>query len=132
MSHVLERLTELGISLHLNGDRITARPKQAVTGEVADIIRRHKRELVSELSPKPGDDYTLADLAEMDRLIRQLAMLEGWDSSELDARLSERRRMAPANVVEALQALRAAARAALAPWPERPAERATIALCRLT
>jgi hypothetical protein len=76
-------------------------------------------------------DYSTSDLAEMDRLIRELAQLEGWENDELEQMLDERRRMAPCNVRKALAALRIATREALAPWPDRPANRARITLCEL-
>ena len=80
---------------------------------------------------RQAEPFTAADLAEMDRLLTDLARLEFWEPGELEARLSERRRMAPVNVQNALRALRVATAAALAGWPEPPAERAQIVLCRL-
>jgi hypothetical protein len=44
---VLERLTDLGVQLRLNGDRLTAYPKEAVTEEAADLIRSYKADLVA-------------------------------------------------------------------------------------
>lgn len=79
-------------------------------------------------APKAGD-YTLADLQELDRLIRELGGLEGRTDAEIDAMLSERRRMAPTSVPGALEAISAAHRAALAPWPEPPAKRSKVVLC---
>jgi hypothetical protein len=78
-----------------------------------------------------SNDYTDRDLAEMDRLIRELAQLEGWENDELEQMLDERRRMAPCNVRKALAALRIATREALAPWPNRPAKRARVTLCEM-
>ena len=79
----------------------------------------------------PEADYTGADLARMDDLLRQLAELEGWPAELLTARLDERRRMAPVNVLPTLKELQAAVTAALAVWPEQPAKTASITLCRL-
>ena len=76
--------------------------------------------------------YTAADLVEMDRLIRQLAELEGWSEEELAAKLDELGRMAPINVPDALKRHQAANAAALAPWPNPPKERAVVRLCLLT
>jgi hypothetical protein len=77
-------------------------------------------------------DYELADLKEMDRLLKELADLEGWTDAELADLLDERRRMAPANVRSMLEAVRKAHAMALAPWPEPPKERSNIVLCPLT
>jgi hypothetical protein len=77
-------------------------------------------------------DYTVVELQEMDRLLRQLAELEGWSAAQLEMMLDERRRMAPVNVRKALAALRLAHGEAMAPWPEPPARRARITLCELT
>jgi hypothetical protein len=77
-------------------------------------------------------DYELSDLQEMDRLLRELADLEGWTVEELADLLDERRRMAPANVRSMLEAVRTAHALALAPWPEAPKERSDIVLCPLT
>lgn len=77
-------------------------------------------------------DYELADLKEMDRLLKELADLEGWTDAELADLLDERRRMAPANVRSMLEAVRKAHAMALAPWPDSPKERSSIVLCPLT
>ena len=79
-----------------------------------------------------GHGYTQADLTEMDRLLRQLAELEGWTPEELADMLDQRRRMAPVNVPKALKQLGEANAAALAPWPNPPKERAKVVLCVIT
>lgn len=76
--------------------------------------------------------YTLADLKEMDRLLRELAKLEGWNDDELADLIDQLGRMAPANVPAALAAIRKAHADSLAPWPTPPAKRSKIVLCRLT
>jgi hypothetical protein len=124
---VLERIRQAGVSLRAEGDKIIASPKGAVTEELRALMRAHKAELLQEF----WQEYTDADLAEIDRLIVELCHLEGRSVEELDALLDERRRMAPVNVKKALAALRIATREALAPWPERPAKRAQITLCEL-
>lgn len=75
-----------------------------------------------------GSDYTSADLQEIDRLLAQLAEMEGWTEGELAEALDCRRRMAPARVLEVLGQLRKWAAAALAPWPDNPPERPKIVL----
>lgn len=83
-------------------------------------------------APATSEDYTRADLTELDRLLLEMAEIEGWTPAELGDLQDERRRMAPCNVRKALAALRIARDGALAPWPEKPAKRAQITLCELT
>jgi hypothetical protein len=83
---------------------------------------------ISRSDDPNGLGYTLADLKEMDKLLRELAQLEGWTLAELEEMLDRRRRMAPARVPQALKDLRAGSKAALAPWPEKPARRAVVVL----
>lgn len=78
---------------------------------------------------RAGDDPSQRELAELTKLIRELASLEGWTEQELAARLWERAHMAPANVRRALAALRIARDAALACWPTPPTNRAQFTLC---
>ena len=108
-------------------------PKQRTLATLATLATQPNSESkeAERIEARPAEPYAAADLAEMDRLLGELAALEDWREGELEARLDERRRMAPVNVQNALQALRAAAAAALAGWPEPPLERAQIALCRL-
>lgn len=80
------------------------------------------------ISRSQAKDYTPADLVEMDRLLRELAQLEGWSPALLDEALACRQRMAPARVLEVLAQLRKWTAAALAPWPESPPERPKIVL----
>ena len=75
------------------------------------------------------DDYTLADLDEMDRLLRELARMEGWSDEELTGKMDERQRMAPVNVIPVLNEIREAHKAALAIWPQK-AKRSDIRLCK--
>lgn len=75
--------------------------------------------------------YTVDDLKEMDRLLRELAKLEGWSDEELADLTDQLGRMAPANVPAALAAIRKAHADSLAPWPTPPAKRSKIVLCRL-
>ena len=82
-------------------------------------------------APVTQADYTLADLQEIDRLLRELAQMEGWSDAELADRLDQRQRMAPVNVLPVLQEIRAAHKVALAGWPEPPKERSNIRLCKL-
>ena len=87
------------------------------------------RAAAKSIEDGPEESYTLVDLEEMDRLLRELAELEGWTKVELADRLDQRRRMAPINVPTALRLLRAGARDALAVWPEKPAKRVPVVLC---
>ena len=135
---VLSTLRQHGLRLSADGANIRIEPKSAITPEFRGLILDHKPALLSILNgEEPANDappsltYTAADLAEMDALLLRLSELEGWEPGELEAKLGERRRMAPVNVQNALQALRVAAAAALAGWPEPPAVRAQIVLCRL-
>jgi hypothetical protein len=81
--------------------------------------------------PFPNDEYTPADLAEMDKLLRELAKLEGWSDHELADKLDQRRRMAPVNVLPVLEEIREAHKAALCVWPAKPAKHSDIRLCKL-
>lgn len=123
----LDRLHKAGIRIRVDGDQLIATPKASITAELREEMRSHKSELLTALSW----GYTPADLKEMDKLLRELAHMEGWSDQELDARLSERQRMAPVNVPKTLGALRLAVRAELAQWPEKPANRAVVVLCEL-
>jgi hypothetical protein len=76
-------------------------------------------------------DYTLADLKEMDNLIRQLAEIEHWTPEEKAEALDGRRRMAPARVPEVLRQLREWVKKGLAGWPAKPTNRSRIVFCRL-
>ena len=90
-------------------------------------------EISSDATADPhGCGYSQADLQEMDRLLRQLAELEGWTPAELQEMLDQRRRMAPARVSEALKQLQDANDAAIAPWPDAPRQRAKVFLCVIT
>lgn len=90
--------------------------KQALAGEnraTTELTKPTKPAFVSSVSARPpvfshkeGGDYTKADLAEMDRLLRELAKLESWPEGELADKLDQRRRMAPVNVIPALRWLR--------------------------
>ena len=72
--------------------------------------------------------YTLDELSEMDKLIREIAECEEWPQEALEAVLADRKRMAPVAVPDALQALRKAHREAVGRWPDTPAEKTTINL----
>jgi hypothetical protein len=109
----------------------TANPAKAAN-PVRNVERISNISNISKPSDPEGWDYELADLKEMDRLLCELAELEGWTDEELADLLNERRRMAPANVRSMLEAVRKAHAMALAPWPESPKERSSIVLCPLT
>ena len=47
---VLRRASELGVTLDVAGDRIQYRPKSSATPEFVEEMRRHKPELVAQLS----------------------------------------------------------------------------------
>jgi hypothetical protein len=131
---VLEHLSALGVRLRRDGDALIAEPRSALTDDARAMIRAHKAELLRALPGDGGDvdeDYTTADLAKMDDLLRQLAELEGWPAERLTACLDERRRMAPVNVMPTVRSLQAAVTAAMAVWPNKPAWQASIRLCHL-
>lgn len=143
---ILTKAKASGVSIRAEGGQIIAGPKRAVSDELRAEIKAHKADLIATLtSPRTqvaqvarpmgesqDEEYTLADLAEMDKLLRELAELEGWTKAELEEQIDESRRMAPANVQAALRAIRSAHRMALGGWPEKPAKRSRIILCRLT
>ena len=138
---IIQQATADGVRLAVTPTGTTkAIGDQASVNRWVPIIRENKPGIVAALqeaaneASKPdmaGAEYSLADLAEMDRLLAELSRLEDWHAAELEQKLTERRRMAPANVPGALCALRAARDAALTGWPENPRERAQINLCRL-
>jgi len=147
VDEVLSKLHVAGVQIRVEGGRIVAKPRAAISGEIEKLIRANRDALLTAISSGAvtpvtqvthsaacgGDDaYTLADLQEMDRLLRDLAQLEGWSNAELQDLLDQRQRMAPANVPAMLQTLRLARGAALAPWPDQPAKRSRIRLCFLT
>jgi hypothetical protein len=127
---VFDRLQQAGVSVRAEGDKIIAHPKGAVTDDLRSLMKAHKSGLLEAV--RDGTTYTTADLAEMDKLLREICELEGRSDDELDELLGQRSRMAPVNVLNALAALRIARERALAPWPERPTTRARITLCELT
>jgi len=110
---------------------IAAKSERAKAGFVS-FVSSTPAPFSPQRAEEPEQDYTAADLVEIDTLLRELAQLEGWTSTELEEQLDQRRRMAPARVAAVLGALRAARREALAPWPERPAKRSSVELCVLT
>ena len=126
-----------GVRLILtSAGKIKAAGNRTAVARWLPVIRENKPGIVAALQEAANDaqnnrNGTAGDLDEIDSLLRELSQLEGWTEAELSARLEERRRMAPVNVYGALQALRVARDAALAGWPEKPAERALIVLCRL-
>jgi hypothetical protein len=131
----LTALRGMGLTISAHGGELHVAPRAAITDEARRIIRAHKPEILAALiEPQPvdhGDDYTLADLAKLDDLLRQLAELEDWPLDELEKRLGERRRMAPVNVMPTLRALQDAVQRALAVWPERPTWKAEVRLLHM-
>ncbi len=112
----------------------SANPANSANPASAQQVGKPQISRVSSISSEPpakDEGYTLADLVEMDDLIRQLAEIEGWTSAELAEARDERRRMAPARVPEVLRQLRYWVKAGLAGWPDKPAKRAQIRLCQL-
>lgn len=84
---------------------------------------------ISNISDDGFREYTTADLAETDSLIREIAEREQWAPSELEDMLDQRRRMAPVNVYGALEALRAAGDGSAPRQNAKRAKRTRIALC---
>lgn len=115
------------------------RAKQTVEKKegVSPPTKPTKPHFVSSVSSHPAHlqekfaPYTLADLEEMDRLLKQLADMEGWSADELADKLDQRKRMAPVNVMPVLREIRAAHKAAMAVWPEKPKQRSNLRLCKL-
>ncbi len=122
---VLEKAKAAGVALTVEGGELYARPRSALTQELRAIIQSCKLELIEALYPL---GYTLDDLAEMDKLIREIAEAEDWPQEALEATLDERRRMRPVDVPDALQRLRKAQKWAVGRWPDTPAERTKIEL----
>ena len=100
-----DRLVGAGIRLSRKDDSLIASPRSAVTNEFRTLIRGHKAELLQIVD---GLDYSAADIAEVDRLLNELARLERWTPEELAAKQAERARMALAMVHSALTQLRTA------------------------
>lgn len=124
---ILTQLRAAGVTIRADEGRLLASPKEALKGPLLDLVRQNKTRLLAHLE----GDYTASDLAEIDRLIHQLAEIEGWSPADLEDALDQRRRMAPVRVLEALRELREAVKRSLDPWPEKPAKRSRIVLCRL-
>ena len=82
-------------------------------------------------SDTPFCDYTKEDLEDIDRLLSELAKMEAWSQDELADRLYQRERRAPVNVIPVLREIREAYKAALAVWPNQPAPRSNIRICKL-
>jgi hypothetical protein len=123
--------------------RDQARQAVGKKGAGTQLTKPTKPPFVSSVSsppatfpPKQGDPhgwgYTQDDLKKMDRLLRELAEIEGWTADELEEMLDKRRRMAPARVPEVLKELEVARDNQLAPWPKSPKKRAEIRLTTLT
>lgn len=127
---VLDRLREAGVSVRAEGDKIIAHPKGAVTDDLRALMRAHKAALLDAI--RDGTAYTTADLTEMDKLLKEICELEDRSDKELAELRDQRSRMAPANVLKALDALRIARDEAMKTWPDAPATRARIVLCDLT
>jgi hypothetical protein len=97
---------------------------------MADLMDLARAAAIS-LRPEDREEenYTLADLAEMDALLHKLAAIEGWTADELADKLDQRRRMAAVNVQPALHLLRAGAKAARDTKAEKPTKRVPVVLC---
>jgi hypothetical protein len=109
---VMDKFTDAGVHLDVDGDRLLAGPREALTDDLRQVLRENKEQILDVL--KNGPSYTLADIAEMDALLHKLAAIEGWSDTELADKLDQRRRMAPIKVPAALRLLRAGvAKAAL-------------------
>jgi hypothetical protein len=97
---------------------------------MADLMDLARAAARSNTPEEPEEEtYTLADLADMDRLLHEIARLEGWSAAELADRLDQRRRMASVNVLTALRLLRAGANGAGDTKPDKPTKRVPVALC---
>lgn len=123
---ILSQLQSAGIFLRADNGRLLASPKRLLTGPLLELVRTNKSALLDHL-----EDYTSADLEEMDRLISQLGQLEGWTEAELSEALDHRQRMAPCRVLLVLRQLREWVATRLARWPEQPEQRAPIKLFEL-
>ena len=142
-AEILTLAENAGVHLRVENGKIVAGPRAAVQPSLVELIRSHKDALIQVLtgpvtavtlvtrSQEEREDYTAADLAEIDKLLRELASLEAWTDVELAEKLSQRKRMAPVNVIPVLREIREIHKAALAVWPNQPAKRADIRLCKL-
>lgn len=144
---LLSKAKAAGVHLRVEAGKVIAGPKAALTEELLEAIRANKPALIDLLGsavPPVTDvtqaignegtdvwDYTIDDLKELRRLIRELGQLERWTDEELADAIDQSNRMAPVNVATVLRQLREWTKAALAPWPEKPTTRAPLKLCRL-
>lgn len=84
------------------------------TGNKDDLIfQKVTRPLPTK--PSEGVEYTLEDVAELDRLIERLCQLEPWLADALPEMQEARRCMAPANLAESLELFRGYVQAASGP-----------------
>lgn len=132
MSHVIDLFRRRGVAIKRDTEGgFILSPKSAITAEVRDLVKLHRAELYDAL-PGPDLGYTLADLSEMGKLLREIAGLEGWSEDGLADVLDQLQRMAPINVSAALKAIRAHHDRWRRTWPDAPAERPKFRLCVLT
>jgi hypothetical protein len=75
-SDLLADLTQRGIELVAEGDRLRYRPRSAVTPELAQRLRTHKAELLAILGHAEGAGGD--DLAERARRLRHASGLPPW------------------------------------------------------
>jgi hypothetical protein len=94
--------------------------------DLMDIARAAARSSITPEEPEE-ETYTLADLAEMDRLLHEIARLEGWSAAELADKIDQRTRMAPIKVQPALRLLRASAKGETE--PDKRTKRVPVVLC---
>ncbi len=52
---ILNRLGNLGVSVHVIGDEIRVAPVSKVPGDLLNEAKAHKQELIAELTPVYGD-----------------------------------------------------------------------------
>ena len=54
-SAIIEQLHELGVSVHLNGQKVQMKPGSKVPPYLLAEVRTHKAEIIQELRPVQGD-----------------------------------------------------------------------------
>ncbi len=113
---ILERATELGISLRVEGENIRYKPKEAAPPDFVEDLRQHKAEVIQELTVRPPvpppPDNPMADAERVPRIVRAKGRCLLWAEAVQDyvafaLNEEEARKVPPGYVVYTLTELEA-------------------------
>ncbi len=113
---ILERATELGISLRVEGENIRYKPKEAAPPDFVEDLRQHKAEVIQELTAMPPvplpPENPVAEAKRVPRIVRERGVCLLWAEAVKDyvafaLNEEEARKVPPGYVVYTLTELEA-------------------------